>query len=111
MRRQDRHAGGGHRASHDFRYRLHARHWRTDGATPPVVLANFNLTSGAQITGTVKNTSNTPLQNIFAQVYNSSGTFLTSVSTTSSGVFNLGGLQTGSYYVRTSNSQGFVDQV
>jgi hypothetical protein len=82
--------------------------------TGAVTAANFALPVGGQITGTVRNAASpnpSPLPNISVQVYNTSGNFLTSTSTNPLGGFTLSGLQSGSYYVRTSNSQGLIDQV
>ena len=74
---------------------------------------DFSLDRGGRIFGTVTNAATSaPLPNIVVQIYNSAGTPLTSVATDTSGNFiSRGGLPTGTYYVRTSNSLGFVDKL
>src|SRR5438876_1010521 len=64
------------------------------------------------IAGTVTNaTTGAGVPNVGVLVYSSSGSFLSSRSTNSSGVYTSVGLPTGSYYVRTSNSVGLLDQL
>jgi hypothetical protein len=74
---------------------------------------DFTLDRGGRIFGTITNAATSaPLSNTFVQTYNSAGTLVTSVTTDSSGNYiTRGGLPTGTYYVRTLNSLGFVDKL
>lgn len=90
------------------------------GGTPISVTApltttgiHFALATGGRISGTVTDTSTgLPLASVTVQVYNTAGAWLASVSTNSSGAYTTStGLPSGTYYVRTSNSQGYVDEL
>ncbi|MBK9240422.1 MAG: hypothetical protein IPL75_09150 [Acidobacteria bacterium] len=53
-----------------------------------------------------------PLQGIFVQIYDASGRSVGGSSTDASGNFVTGsGLSTGTYYARTTNSQGYLDEL
>ena len=74
---------------------------------------DFALVVGGSITGTVTTAgTTTPLPGVTVYFYNSSGTYVSGgVTTNASGVYTKGGLTTGTYYVRTSNSLGYLDEL
>jgi hypothetical protein len=81
----------------------------SSGATTTNI--NFALQRGGFISGTItKSSDGTPIQNIGAQIFNSAGVALGTFNTTASGVFSTQGLPAGTYYVRTANNQGYVNQ-
>jgi hypothetical protein len=70
---------------------------------------NFALTPGGSISGTVTSASTgVPISGLNVQVYASSGVFVLSANTDGSGVYTVSGLPAGTYFVRTSNSSGFI---
>jgi 5-hydroxyisourate hydrolase-like protein (transthyretin family) len=82
----------------------------TIGATTSGV--NFGLAMGGNITGAVWDAATgAPLSGVTVNVYNASGSSMGSVSTNTSGVYSRNGLPTGTYYVRTSNSLGYIDEL
>ena len=73
---------------------------------------NFALAPGGSITGTVTNTSTSaPAAGVSVTILSSTGTSLTTVTTNASGVYTANGLATGTYFARTSNSLGLIDQL
>ncbi len=74
---------------------------------------DFAMTLGGRIYGRLTNAATSaPLINAAVQVYNSSGTLVTTVGTDSSGNYiSRGGLPTGNYFVRTANNLGLIDEV
>ena len=73
---------------------------------------DFALMLGGTITGTVTDAgTGAPLAGVNVYVYNASGSSVGSVTTNASGVYATGGLTTGTYYVRTLNSLGYIDEV
>jgi hypothetical protein len=81
----------------------------TAGATTTI---NFALVPGGRLSGAVTSlTTSTALGGITVQVYTSTGAFLTSASTDAAGVYTTTGLPGGTYYARTFNSQGLIDQL
>ncbi len=73
---------------------------------------DFGLLSGGRISGAVTEVAvGLPLANVRVRVYNSSGTQVTSVNTNSSGVYTTAGLPAGTYYARTSNTLGYVEEL
>jgi hypothetical protein len=82
----------------------------TPGSTK---VADFALSTGGAIAGTVTVTaSTTPIVGAEVQVFDSTGTFVTSTMTDSSGsYFAYGGVIGGTYYVRTVNNQGYIDEL
>ncbi len=83
----------------------------TVGATTSGI--NFALAPGGRISGTVTNAANSaPLANVGVQIFNSSGQQVASPTTDSAGnyITNVG-LPTGTYFARTNNSQGFIDEL
>jgi hypothetical protein len=74
---------------------------------------DFALASGGRISGraTAAATS-APIADLAVQIFNAAGTLVTSGYTDASGNYTSGaGLPTGSYFARTLNSVGFVDQL
>ena len=73
---------------------------------------DFALAVGGTISGTViSSVSGTPLADVYVYVYNSAGGSLGSVKTAGSGAYRKSGLATGTYYLRTSNTLGYVDEL
>jgi hypothetical protein len=82
----------------------------TAGATTNGI--DFGLATGGSVTGTVTVAgTETPLAGVTVQVYNAAGTSVGSVTTNASGGYVKSGLPTGTYYARTSNSLGYVDEI
>src|SRR5437016_9054573 len=61
------------------------------------------------ISGTVTG-SGEPLGRAFVQIYSSVGGFVTPVMTAADGSYTTPPIAAGNYYLRTSNSLGYVDQ-
>lgn len=84
-------------------------------ATSTITGIDFNLAVGGQISGTVTKASDSlGIQNVSVQIYNSTGSFLGSFNTNASGNYitsGLPGTPATTYYVKTFNSQGFVDEL
>jgi len=74
---------------------------------------DFGLVQGGRISGTVTDaTTGLPLASVSVNIYGSNGSYRTSGSSNSSGVYtSSGGLPSGTYYVRTSNSQGYIEEL
>jgi len=73
---------------------------------------DFALTKGGTITGTVRGEpSGTLLAGVRVNIYDSTGNNVASVTTTVSGAYSKNGLSSGSYYLRTSNNLGFLDEL
>ncbi|HZL92059.1 MAG TPA: carboxypeptidase-like regulatory domain-containing protein, partial [Vicinamibacterales bacterium] len=73
---------------------------------------NFNLTNGGRISGTVTNAAGgAPLQSIGVVVFSSTGVNMGLTNTNASGVYTTRGLPAGTYYLRTQNTLGFVDEL
>jgi hypothetical protein len=83
----------------------------TAGATTTGI--NFGLARGGRISGTVTDAFTAlPLVGVSVYVYSASGNQVTSGYTDSSGVYTTyNGLPSGTYYARTRNSQGYIDEV
>lgn len=83
----------------------------TAGSTTTGV--NFGLSAGGRASGQVIDAgTGNPLQGIFVQIYDASGRSVGGSSTDASGNFVTGsGLSTGTYYARTTNSQGYLDEL
>jgi hypothetical protein len=80
----------------------------TGGTTTGI---DFALVRGGQIGGTVTDASTgLPLASIQVRIYNSSGIYLMSRYTNSSGAYTIPSLPAAPYYARTSNSVGYVDE-
>jgi hypothetical protein len=74
---------------------------------------DFALIPKGSITGTVISSgTGLPLPGVVVAAYNSAGAYVYSAGTNASGVYTLPSLLPGSsYFVRTSNSNGYVDQL
>jgi hypothetical protein len=76
---------------------------------------DFALGRGGQIGGTVKDASTgLPLSYVDVRIYNASGSHVATTFTNALGVYTSAGrhgLVSGTYYVRTSNSLGYVDEL
>ncbi len=83
----------------------------TAGSATPV---NFSLTLAGRITGAVSGPSG-GVSGVTVEVYTATGTFVRSAVTSavagSVGNYTIAGLATGSYLLRTRNSQGLQDEV
>src|SRR5207249_4426597 len=72
---------------------------------------SFSITGG-HIAGTVTAAGDGPLNGVSVQIYNSAGAFVTSSTTDASGNYTTAAvLPTGTYYARTSNSLGYIDEL
>ena len=84
----------------------------TTGVTTPGI--NFALPAAGRITGTVKSAAtNGVLSGVAVRIYNSTATTYTSAVTDASGVYSFSSavLGPGTYFLRTANSLGYVDQL
>ena len=73
---------------------------------------NFALAIGGRISGTITNANGgAPLQNIQAQVFGAGGVGMGNTNTNASGVFTSFAVPAGTYYVRTNNTLGFVNEL
>jgi hypothetical protein len=72
---------------------------------------DFALDPGGSISGTVKDSVTSDPVDSTIYVYDSSGNIITGGYTDSSGNYQLGGLLTGNYFVLTSNSEGYIDEL
>ncbi len=73
---------------------------------------NFTLQRGGVITGIITAAANGALlSGIGAQVFNSAGVSVGTFNSNGSGVFTSAGLPPGTYYVRSSNSPGYINQL
>ncbi|AKS41484.1 MSCRAMM family protein [Wenzhouxiangella marina] len=71
---------------------------------------NFNLPAGGAISGQVTDGSS-PLAVVEVVAYDLSGFIAGRAQTDAAGNYSIGGLENGSYRLRTTNTGGFVDQV
>ena len=72
---------------------------------------DFALEPGGSISGTVtEESSGDPVTSVTVQVYNAQGRFVGSDFTTTGG-YSVSGLTTGTYFARTFNSAGLVDEL
>jgi hypothetical protein len=72
---------------------------------------NFVLASGGSISGTLRSGPVAPIVGATVQVYNGLGIPVGQISTNASGNYQVNTLPSGSFFVRTQQSLGFVDQV
>ncbi len=73
---------------------------------------NFGLAAGGRISGTVTNASGgAPLSGASVSIYDATARFMVSATTNASGVYTTGGLPTGTYYARTTNNAGFLNEI
>ncbi len=81
----------------------------TMGATRSGV--DFALTRGGAIAGAVTDAATgAGVNGVWVTAYSASGVWLKNSQTAVAGAYTLGGLPTGTYYVSTWNSQGYVDE-
>ena len=72
---------------------------------------NFALNEGGHISGTITNSAGgAVIANIGVQIFNAAGVGLGVVNTNASGVYTSSGLPAGTYYARTTNNLGFVNE-
>jgi hypothetical protein len=82
----------------------------TAGATTADI--DFGLTLGGKITGTVTDAgTSAPMAGIGVVVYTASGGWAGNAATDAAGAYTVADLATGTYYVRTSNSFPYVDEL
>ena len=89
------------------------------GGTPVVVNAgvvtpniSFALSPGGSITGTVIDASTMlPIAGVEVTVHDSTGREVADDSTDDTGTFNVTGLPTGTYYARTEEVDGYIDEM
>lgn len=82
----------------------------TAGATTTNI--NFALATGGRISGFVMNaTGGAAIQNVQVQLFNSQSVQMGSVTTQANGSYITAGLPGGTYYVRTNNTLGFVNEL
>ncbi len=74
---------------------------------------DFALVRGGFLSGTVTDAATgQPLSSVSVRIYNSSGTLFATRASGASGTFSTtAALPAGAYYARTSNSQGYVDEL
>ncbi len=73
---------------------------------------NFALDAGGSITGTVTNAQTmAPVGGISVEVVTQRGASVKTVTTDGSGTYALNGLPNGSYFVRTTNSASYADEL
>lgn len=81
----------------------------TLGSMPDITMT---LNQGATISGRVTDYYlNTPISNVFINVFDSSGTFIASQVTNSQGEYTTIGLPAGTYYLTTSSYEVIVDEI
>lgn len=82
----------------------------TQGTTGPDI--ELTLDQGATIAGRVTDFNlNTPISNVFINVFDSIGTFIASQVTNSQGEYTTIGLPAGTYYLTTSSYEVIVDEI
>jgi hypothetical protein len=81
----------------------------TAAVTPNI---NFALSPGGSITGTVIDASTMlPIEGAEITVHDSTGREVADASTDSTGAFTVSGLPTGTYYARTEDVDGYIDEM
>lgn len=90
----------------------------TSGTPIPVTVnnttsgINFALDSGGRITGKITlSTTAAALEGIEVRVYNSSGNLAGSGYSNATGKYSVAGLSTGTYFARTSNYDGYINEL
>ena len=86
--------------------------------TTPIGNTNFQLSPGGRISGEVRGISSTipapgiALANVTVEIYGANGLFIGTATTNASGVYIVqAGLPAGTYFVKTANGEGYVDQL
>jgi len=83
----------------------------TNGVVYPFK-AGTVVPSGGRIVGTITAAGgSTPIVSVNVSIYNTAGAFINNAFTSTTGTFTVNGLPAGTYFARTSNSLGFIDQV
>jgi hypothetical protein len=82
----------------------------TTAGSPPAGPVSFDLAQGGRVSGTVTDIGLTPLIGVSVQVFNPTNGTTTSGITDGAGVYSIGGLAPGTYYARTSNSIGYINE-
>ena len=78
----------------------------------PYTVVDFALDKGGEISGTVTDAATSgPLGSVNVDVYDTSGFWWDSAYTDASGNYTTGILPAGTYYTRTYNSSGYVDEL
>lgn len=73
---------------------------------------DFHLHPGGLITGTVRDTSGSPIRNLLIDLHDAQDKHIRFEFTNSTGQFtSFYGLYTGNYYIRTMNSDAFLDEL
>lgn len=77
---------------------------------------NFPMVAGGTVSGVVSDSDVTSgpsgIENVTVAIHEAlTGTLVRSAITTASGAFSIGGVPTGAYVARTTNSVGFVDEI
>jgi hypothetical protein len=73
---------------------------------------DFVLPGGGTITGTITAAvGGAPIENVGVQVFDASGVMTATFSTNASGLYTAPGLPAGTYFLRTSNSLGFINEL
>jgi hypothetical protein len=78
---------------------------------PNLTTVDFHLTLGARISGTVTDDNGSaPIGGVTVQLFSSSGVSLVGASTAANGTYTLNGLAPGTYFLRTFNTLGYLDE-
>lgn len=77
----------------------------------PLTTINFDLQPGGGLRGVVRNTAAAPLSLVTVLVFDGAGRLVGSAQSDSLGSYSVDGLVPGSYYARTSNTQGLQDRL
>jgi 5-hydroxyisourate hydrolase-like protein (transthyretin family) len=77
---------------------------------------NFDLERGGTITGSISNAATSaPLDGVTVYVHKRSSTgsaeYVSQATSDTSGIYSVGGLRTGTYYLSTYNDDGFLDEI
>ena len=73
---------------------------------------DFVLQIGATISGFVTDqATEAPIPNVFVQAYNASNNFISSATAAPDGSYIIKGLPTGDYFLQTSNSLSYINQI
>jgi hypothetical protein len=81
----------------------------TVGATTPNI--SFVMTEGSRISGTVNLPGRADMSGASVEVYNAAGILTATANTNAGGLYTVTGLPAGSYFARTRNNLGYIDQL
>jgi alpha-tubulin suppressor-like RCC1 family protein len=79
-----------------------------DLATVPGI--DFALSVGGRVAGVVTAAGGAPIANVTVGVYNAAGGRLAAATTGATGAYTSDGVPAGTYFVRTENTVGYIDQ-